>query len=163
MRTPSGAVKSDSAALPVFRVAVGSKSRTSASSSAAVRCSKPRGTTRNSPSFSSTTRSQKFDPHPAAPNEEQFVLRVVMVPRKCPLEFYKLYFLTVQFPDDFGPPMFCKGTELFREVHFFHGAPHLTATSLLRKPDYSGKTVAHSCRFSFCNRRALFDDCSPWR
>jgi hypothetical protein len=59
--------------------------------------------------------------------------------------------------------MFCKGTELFREVHFFHGAPHLTASCLLRKPDYRSKTAAHICRFSFCNRRGLFDDCSPWR
>ena len=80
----------------------------------------------------------EFDPHPSAPNEKQFVLRVVMVPRKCPLEFHKLYFLTVQFPDDLGPPVFCKGTELFCEVHFFHGVPHLTATTLLRKPDYRG-------------------------
>jgi hypothetical protein len=52
-----------------------------------------------------------------------------MVPRKRPLEFYKLYFLAVQFPDDFGPPMFRKGTELFREVHFFHGAPTLPQPS----------------------------------
>src|SRR5262245_22711571 len=72
-----------------------------------------------------------------------------MVPRKCPLEFYKLYFLTVQFSDDLGPPMFCKGTELFREVHFFHGAPHLSASSLLRKPDYGGKAWRPAAGFRF--------------
>jgi len=65
----------------------------------------------------------EFDSHPASPNQKQFILRVVMMPRKCSLEFYKLYFLTVQFPDDLGSPMFCKGTELFREVHFLHGTP----------------------------------------
>jgi len=63
---------------------------------------------------------EKFDSHPAAPDKEQFILRVVMVPRKCPLEFYQLYFLTVQFRGDFRPPMFRKGRELFLQVYLFH-------------------------------------------
>ena len=73
----------------------------------------------------------KFDPHPAAPNEEQFVFRVVMVPRKCSLEFYKLHFLAIQFRDDLGPPMLPKGRELFREVHFFHRRNRSTSPALL--------------------------------
>lgn len=47
--TPFGAVNFSSTILPVLRVSAGSKTRTSASSSAIVRCSTPRGTTHNSP------------------------------------------------------------------------------------------------------------------
>src|SRR5207248_4862361 len=54
---PSGAVKASSTRFPVLRVAAGSKTTTSARSSAAVRCSTPRGTTTPSPGPSPTTRS----------------------------------------------------------------------------------------------------------
>src|SRR5438552_3156333 len=46
--TPFGAVNFSSTTFPVLRVAAGSNIRTSASVSAIVRCSTPRGTTQNS-------------------------------------------------------------------------------------------------------------------
>src|SRR5439155_5288277 len=56
--TPLGAVKVSATILPVLRVCAGSKIRTSASASAIVRCSTPRGTTQNSPDCKSKRRSR---------------------------------------------------------------------------------------------------------
>src|SRR5687768_15489462 len=58
MRSPIGAVSVSCSMFPVFLVAAGSKSSTWTSSSAAVRCSTPRGTMTNSPSASDTMRSR---------------------------------------------------------------------------------------------------------
>src|SRR6266498_4442078 len=55
---PPGAVKVWSTMLPVLRVCAGSNTRTSASVSAIVRCSTPRGTTQNSPGCKVTRRSR---------------------------------------------------------------------------------------------------------
>src|SRR5262249_39893410 len=58
MVTPTLAVKTVSATLPVLRVPAGSNTTTSASWSASGRCSTPRGTTSPSPGPRSTTRSR---------------------------------------------------------------------------------------------------------
>src|SRR5712671_3202656 len=55
---PMGAVNVSSITFPVFKTPAGSNTITSASSSAAVRCSTPRGTTTNSPGPNSTFLSR---------------------------------------------------------------------------------------------------------
>ena len=100
---PMGAVNVSSMTFPVFRTPAGSNTITSASSSAAVRCSTPRGTTTNSPGPSSTFLSRNSKA--ALPDQKQFVYVIVVVPRESPLHFDQLDLLAVQLGHNLGLPL----------------------------------------------------------
>jgi hypothetical protein len=63
----------------------------------------------------------ELDPHPATPNQKEFVFAFVLMPREDALELHYFHLLAVQFTDNFRPPMFRKRGEFFLEVHLFHG------------------------------------------
>ena len=118
---PAGAVNTSSTTLPVLQVSAGSKMSTSASVSAAVRCSTPRGTTHNSPGPSVTRFAvAELDGHVPAPDEEKLVFLVVMVPREHARELDQLEFLAVELRDDLGPPVFVDAGKLFGEGSLVH-------------------------------------------
>ena len=55
----------------------------------------------------------KFNRDLTPPNEEQFILVVVMVPRKCSMKFHEFHFLPVEFGHHFRPPMLVNQRKLF--------------------------------------------------
>jgi hypothetical protein len=57
----------------------------------------------------------KLDSHFAAPDEEHLVFVVVMVPGELALELYEFHFLSIEFGNDFRPPMLGYERKLFVE------------------------------------------------
>ena len=59
------------------------------------------------------TAVAKFNDHFAAPDEEQFVFVLVMMPGEDAGEFHELEFLAVELGDNFGAPVLMNQGELF--------------------------------------------------
>ena len=87
----------------------------------------------------------ELDPHPTAPNEEEFIFAFVVMPRKDALELHNFDFLTIQLPNDLWAPMFGEGRKFLLKIYLFHPAKCSTAIS----------------EFSFCNRPSLSDYFCP--
>ena len=56
----------------------------------------------------------------SAHHQEKFVFLLVVMPDELALEFYEFYLLAVQFTGDFRRPVFGKGCQFVRQVHFLH-------------------------------------------
>ena len=100
-----GAVKSEASTSPVLRTPAGSKQRISASSSAAVRCSKARRHDDQFPRCEGDYVIPELDSKGSAPDEEEFIFGLVLVPGKDALDFDQLQLLTVQPGDRLGTPV----------------------------------------------------------
>ena len=116
---PVGAVNCASTTLPVLTVPDGSNSKISATSSALVRCSTPRGTTTHSPGPDLDDVVAEFDAKPTLPDEEELVFLLVPMPRKHPLDLDELDLLPIHRGDHLGPPLLVKKAELLIEIDFF--------------------------------------------
>jgi hypothetical protein len=64
----------------------------------------------------------KFHTEATMQNQEQFILRLMMMPDKFALKLYQLDVLPVQFAHDFGRPMILKCGELLRYVDLVHAS-----------------------------------------
>jgi hypothetical protein len=106
--------------LPVLRVPAGSKHKIAASSSAQVRLFHA---ARHDDTFSGLQNHDmipKLNAEPAAPDHEELVLVLVMVPREFALNFHKLDLLAVQGRDDLWAPMFAERSKFFVQIDFVH-------------------------------------------
>ena len=120
--TPLGAVKTSSTTLPVLRTAHGSKMMISASSAAAVRCSTPRGTTHRLAGSEVDDAVPELDAEAAAPDEEQLVLVVMVMPGEVALDLDELELLAVHLGHHLRPPKFGEARELLGDVDWVHVA-----------------------------------------
>src|SRR5713226_10110 len=59
----------------------------------------------------------KFDPEVSVNNEEEFVLKIVMVPDELALQLDKLHVGLVELRDDLRFPIFLDPTEFLLQVH----------------------------------------------
>ncbi len=62
----------------------------------------------------------KLDAEPAAPDHEELVLLLVIMPGEFALNFHKLDLLTIQSRDGLGTPMFAEQREFFVQADLVH-------------------------------------------
>src|SRR5205823_4758704 len=81
------------------------------------------------------------DPQAALDDQEQFVLRLVMVPDKLPFDFDELHVGVVELAHDLRAPVILEETELAGEIDCFHRRPPCgaRAAARARRPGPAGR------------------------
>ena len=116
-------MKCGSVTLPVLRVAAGSKTRTSVFR---VGDRTVLDAARDDDELAGSELDDmiaELDAKGATHTEEELVLMLVVVPDEGTTKLDQLHLLTVELPDDLGPPVLCDLPEFRGKIHLVHGSP----------------------------------------